>query len=204
MLAVALLLPSSVLASKVRPLSMPEIVEKAGRIFHGKVVKSYSGTDEETGMICTWTTVKIDSVLKGKIEDPEVTFKQLGGTDNKRGITDHFFRARFAPGQEVLLCLYPESPVGFSAPVGIQQGAFDVRVNPKTKEKHINNGMPAHVLFSDRPYPPQARMRDKMVPYGKETMKALALCKTMKLDDVKRGMSQMIDVQVKAAEEKQP
>lgn len=196
--AVGLCIPSAQ-ATKVIPLALPELVASADRVVHGVVTEVRAGTDEETGLICTWTTLKVDEPLKGKVETAEITFKQLGGTDVKRGLTNHVQRVQLGKGAEILLFLYPKSELGFSAPVGIAQGSFNVVIHPKTKEKHLTNGMPKHILFSDRPHPPQSRLKSKMVPYDKEIMKALGQCNSMKLDDMKRGVARMVNFYAKKA-----
>ncbi len=201
LIAVGLCLPVAQ-ATKVIPLALPELVSSADRVVHGVVTGVRAGTDEKTGLICTWTTVKIDEPLKGKVETTEITFKQLGGTDAERGLTNHVQRVQLAKGTEILLFLYPESKLGFSSPVGIAQGSFNVVIHPQTKEKHLTNGMPKHILFSDRPHPPQSRLKSKMVPYDREIMKALGQCNSLKLDDMKLGVARMVDFYAKKAEAK--
>ncbi len=187
--------PAVVSASKVVPISLPEIVEFAGKIVHGRVLENKTGRDEETNLLCTWTTVKVDEDLKGNVDSETITFKQLGGTDEDSGISDQSFRAKFSEGQEVLLFLYPESKLGFSAPIGIQQGVFNVVLNPNTQTKHVTNGMPAHIIFSDTPNPPQARMKSKMEPYDLRTKAAMETCKSMQLDDFKTGVKSLVVLQ---------
>lgn len=182
-------------ATKVIPLTLPEIVESAGTIVTGKVTAVTSGTEPETGLICTWTTVKIDSAMKGKVKTPEITFKQLGGSDKARNITDHTFLSNLTPGQEVLLCLYETSELGFSSPVGIEQGVFKVRYDPLTRKKIVSNGMPKHILFSDRPFPATAKAKDAIQPFDSKTKDAVDTCKSLNYDDVKKGIAALIGIQ---------
>ena len=178
-------------AASVRSLSLPEIVEKSGQIVHGVVTEVKSGEDPQTSLICTWTTVRIHDVLKGAGRSKEMTFKQLGGYDKASGVTWEGARVVLKPGAEILLCLFPKSRWGFSAPVGRSQGVFHVYSNHKTGEKYVDNGMPKEFLFSNprRAVSSHAAVKKQSAGQNKKTWPEQN--RSLKLTDIKQTITKL-------------
>ena len=135
-------------ASRVLPMNLPELVEDAGKIFVGKCIQVKSGRDPSTGLIVTWVTFEVSRGIKGDVGETE-TFKQIGGTDEE--LTLSSFTPAFRVGEEVLLFIYPESPVGLTTAVGLHQGKFNIYTDKKTGKRKVTNGMPTNILFAPEP-----------------------------------------------------
>ncbi len=91
-------------------------------------------------------------------------------------------------GQELLLCLYPESRWGFCSPVGYTQGIFYVREDPKSREKYIDNGMPKSILFPKDSSLTPSSGRSKPAAVQPGVQRAIDRCRSLKLDRVKKGI----------------
>ena len=82
--------------------------------------------------------------VKGVQEGLTVTVRQFGVTepvhvgDGKQLVTRVPGMPIYEPDQEVLLFLVKESPIGLSSPVGLGQGAFQVRRYGEAKKSLVN------------------------------------------------------------------
>ncbi|MFH1739106.1 MAG: hypothetical protein ABIH23_08865 [bacterium] len=132
-------------SSRVLPMSLPQIVDDAGKIFVGKCTEVKSGQDPESGFIVTWITFEVSQRVKGDVGETE-TIKQIGGTHE--GITVTSFTPKFRVGEEVLLFVYPESSVGLTSAVGLDQGKFSIYKDQDTGKQKVTNRMPENVLFA--------------------------------------------------------
>jgi hypothetical protein len=124
LLTAGLLVPVTVGATMVRPLSLATAAAAAGRITHGRVRAVESGRDE-AGFPSTWITLDVIDTLKGDSAQT-LTFKQPGVS---RALPDGAIGRipglpTYAIGAEVVLFLHPESAAGFSSPVGLGQGVY--------------------------------------------------------------------------------
>ncbi len=133
-------------AGKVKTLKLNQLTENAYTIFEGKCIKVKSGRDPETGLMATWYTFQVLDGIKGQM-DEEFVLKQYGGTDGE--ITVNVPTVKYREGEIVILFLYGKSKIGFSSPVGLQQGKFVERENSETGARYVTNGMPAMMLFED-------------------------------------------------------
>jgi len=113
-------------ATSVLPVDLGQLVDSAGVSFQGTVVDNRTGRDPQTGMLVTMTTFRVDDVLKGDVPS-SYTIKQIGGTDSTTGMT---CRAHGIPtfdlGQTYVVFLPRPSAAGFSSPIGLGQGRFQV------------------------------------------------------------------------------
>ena len=123
-LAVVSALPA--FATSVLPLDLGQVIDQAVVAFQGTAVDVTTGKDPQTGMLVTLTTFRVDDVLKGSLP-ATYTIKQIGGTDAAAGIT---FKAHGVPtytvGQSYVLFMNGVSSAGFTSPVGLHQGRFQV------------------------------------------------------------------------------
>ncbi|UCB55589.1 MAG: hypothetical protein JSW45_03420 [Thiotrichales bacterium] len=114
-------------ATSVLPISLQRMTGVAAQIFHGKVTANEVKLDPASGRVVTYTRFEIIEVIKGDVAATR-TIKQLGGqlpgSDVRQII--HGVPA-FSVGQEYVVFLPKASRSGFSSPVGLSQGKFDVR-----------------------------------------------------------------------------
>jgi hypothetical protein len=119
-------LASPAVASKVRPMTLEEMTERAGRIFSGHCTGVRVVEQPGRGMPVTKVTFRVDRTLKGR-PGGILTIRQPGGQgvagERSAGILG---LPRFRPGEEVILFLYGESASGLTSPVGLGQGKFTV------------------------------------------------------------------------------
>jgi hypothetical protein len=121
----ALLIPYNVSVAQVRQLGLPEIVQASSIICVATATDVRSIADRN-GEVVTITTFRLEETITGK---PAKVFKikQLGG--EYKGISHRLEHIRyFRKGERVLLTLYPNSTLGFTNPVGLNQGVWTVDV----------------------------------------------------------------------------
>ena len=120
--------------AQVRPLGLQEIVQSAGSSFVGTVTGTRYGYDANHDIV-TYTTFRVDEVVTGH-PSSSVTIKQLGGVLG--GLDTRITHIRyFAKGEKVLVSIYPNSELGFSNPVGLDQAVW-----PVTKSGMVLNVAP--------------------------------------------------------------
>jgi hypothetical protein len=193
----------SAYSQAVKPLSFHKIIDKSGAIVHGVVSHVESGADPATGLICTWTTVEVTEWLQGDTGEKTLTFKQFGGVDKKRGVTQTSEGVILLPGEEILLCLYPPSRWGLTSPIGVYQGIFRVKRDPSRSDASLENGTPLSILFPDEETTPSdASVKAKTVQKGTDSASLLEPCKTLKLNDVKLSVSRYLSKQNRSVQTK--
>lgn len=127
-LLLLLLLPlaHSILYAQSQALTLRDMVTAAGRIFVGTVIQTRGGVDDR-GDIVTWTTFRVEQNLLGAAAST-VTIKQFGG--EARGLSTRIPHMRyFTAGEHLVVMLYPESELGFTSPIGMGQGVWQVAKN---------------------------------------------------------------------------
>lgn len=109
--------------AQVRPLGLQEIVQSAGTSFIGTVTGTRYGYDANHDIV-TYTTFRVDEAVTGHPASV-VTIKQLGGVMD--GLDTRISHIRyFKKGEKVLVSMYANSELGFSNPVGLDQGVWPV------------------------------------------------------------------------------
>lgn len=120
------------------PLNLPEMVGAADRIIVGRAVDEWTGRDEH-GLPATITTFQINRALKGGPLQT-VRVKHLGVTrvqpDGLAAWVEGMPRYRI--GGEYVLLLDRDSRLGFTAPVGLFQGVFEVRTADNGRRAAVN------------------------------------------------------------------
>lgn len=133
--SLTLMLPAH--ATSVLPHDLNMIVDNATVAFQGTVLSNRTA-NEEHGVV-TYTTFQVHEVLMGDIRTATYTIKQIGGDLPAEGIQ---FKAhgvpKFSTGQDVVVFLYGVSQAGFSSPVGLEQGRFNISV--EDGETFVSNG----------------------------------------------------------------
>jgi hypothetical protein len=119
----ALLLPFQHLdATTVRVLSLEEMVQSADRIFVGQCIAVESRRDEYN-LPATYVTFQVLDPVKGYLAKT-VMIKLIGSSGP--GALKIADLPTFQEKETVLLFLYPTSRYGFTSPVGLQQGKWNV------------------------------------------------------------------------------
>jgi hypothetical protein len=146
-LAIAAALPA--FATTVLPLNLGEVIDQATTAFQGTVVDNRSGRDPQTGMLVTFTTFRVDDVLKGDVP-ATYTIKQIGGEDASSNTK---FRIHGVPtftvGQSYVVFMAGVSQAGFSSPIGLTQGRFTIETGDSGLE--VGNGNDFRELTANMP-----------------------------------------------------
>lgn len=113
-------------ATMVARLPLGQVARKADRIVHATVSDVRVGRDGN-GLPATWATLDIRRSLKGRASGT-IVIKQYGtATPLADGtVTRVAGLPRYVAGDEIVLFLRPESPLGFTSPVGFGQGTYRV------------------------------------------------------------------------------
>jgi hypothetical protein len=130
-----------------RRLDLATMTERAGTIVSGRITQLRAGSHPQYRNIgVLFVTLKVEEVMKGAPEET-FTFMQFTGQklDNNGGkglsaaqpLPD---MPSFRVGEEVVLFLYPPSSVGFTSPVGGEQGKFIMRRQPGQPTTVISEG----------------------------------------------------------------
>lgn len=112
-------------AASVLPLFLDEIIDKSAVAFQGTCTDNRSERDER-GTLVTYTTFEVHDQLKGKAAST-YTIKQIGGSLPDGSLN---FKIEGVPsftvGQSYVVFLPGVSSAGFSSPVGLSQGRFNI------------------------------------------------------------------------------
>lgn len=113
-------------ATSILPVSLEQLSTRAALIFYGRVISNESRKDEQSGRIATFTEFEVIDLIKGKTGATH-TIKQIGGHLKDSGTIVHIYGVpEFLTGKEYVVFLPGKSRLGFSSPLGLQQGSFDV------------------------------------------------------------------------------
>jgi hypothetical protein len=149
MLLILLLCSLQAAATSVLPVSLQRMATTAAIIFHGTAISNEVKLDQASGRVATYTTFKVNEVIKG---DPGTThtIKQIGGQlpgSNVRQLIHGV--PQFAVSQEYVIFLPKASSMGFSSPIGLSQGKFDIRkLNGETM---VSNGRASATMTKAAP-----------------------------------------------------
>jgi hypothetical protein len=110
----------------VTRMSLERVTLEADRIVHATIVDVQPGRDD-TGLPATWITVDAVEALKGTAAGRFV-IKQfgVGGPLADGTVMRIAGLPRYTAGEEVVLFLRPNSRLGFTSPVGLDQGVYKV------------------------------------------------------------------------------
>ena len=150
-------------AMSVLPLYLDEIINDAALVFQGKSIENHSERDKQTGSIVTYSTFEVQDVLKGEVGSTH-TIKQIGGklegeTHQTTGVPT------FTVGESYVLFLYGVSAAGFSSPVGLEQGKFNII--PVSTGFHVTNGRDFKEMtlgIPDNLVPSSAKIKMRQTP----------------------------------------
>ncbi len=141
LIVVATVLSTTKLQSlTVLQLNLEQMTALSEKVFAGKCVGVQERKDK-AGRPVQYVTFKVLEMLKGEPVS-QVTFKQLGYKApplDRDTAVQGFFREMptYSEGEEAVLFLSAEGKLGFTAPIGIYQGKFDV-VNQQGQKMVVN------------------------------------------------------------------
>jgi hypothetical protein len=121
-------------ATLVMPMNIEQIAGDAEYIIKATVTDKQTLLDTyESGKIVTYYTVHVIDWLKGTPQqDNELVFKQIGQgeyTVDGKKVRQQFFFPEYEVGKTYVLCLpQAHETTGLLAPVGLQQGVFEIKV----------------------------------------------------------------------------
>jgi hypothetical protein len=125
-------------ATTVRPMTLDDIVGSAAIAFEGTCISNRTQLDSATHSVVTYTLFEVNDVLKGTVPS-SYEIKQIGG-QLPDGMTYEIHGIpKFTPGQNYVVFLAGVSSAGFSSPMGLSQGSFDVAMDA-SGAKVVRNG----------------------------------------------------------------
>ena len=118
--------PSVTRSTSLQVANLQELIRNSERIFTGKCLTVVSGLDAK-GLPYTQYGFRVIEMFRGSPSDL-VTVKQFGYSSNPGGPTQNVIRIagmpEYSPEHTYLIFRGPKSSLGFSAPIGLFQGAF--------------------------------------------------------------------------------
>lgn len=125
-------------AANVLPLYLDEIIDRSAVAFEGVCLENRSERDSATNMVVTYTTFEVRDVLKGNVGATHV-IKQIGGSSPDQNLRfDVRGIPQFNVGESYVVFLAGVSSAGFSSPVGLAQGRFNIKQGAAGRE--VTNG----------------------------------------------------------------
>lgn len=126
----ALLSASPAHATSVLPLYLDEVIDHSTTAFEGTVADTHSARDTATNLVVTYTTFTVTDVLKGTVPST-YTIKQIGGELPQEDLIYHVPGIpKFKLGEDYVVFMAGVSRSGFSSPIGLAQGRFNVMQGP--------------------------------------------------------------------------
>lgn len=174
-------------ASSVLSLNFEQLSSHSEVIFYGRCISNQVEQDPETKLIVTFTTFEILTPVKGT-QGLTHTIKQLGGDLAESNIQTKWPAIpKFIIGNEYVVFLPAVSSLGFSTPVGLEQGKFKVIADILGKQ--VNNGKSFDALLKNIPekkLPPSIlnRIKAPSITQNLNTSAGSAQTKNISLDDL--------------------
>ncbi|MGH7492181.1 MAG: hypothetical protein ACREOO_07280 [bacterium] len=130
---------ASLLAQESRPITTKELVERAQKIVVGEVIKQHSAWDDLGREIYTYSTLRVQRIIKSERADSILIIRQLGGKAGN--IESHVAGApRFATGERVLLMLGPYAGTPYHDLIDWYEGKYSIKTDANRGEVLSGNG----------------------------------------------------------------
>jgi hypothetical protein len=113
------------------PLTLRQLATESDAVVHGRVLAQESTWDVTSGKIYTHSRVQVVRSLLGKVSDPEIMVRQLGGQVGKVAM-QLSGNASLKVGEEVVLFLSRDASYHYV--VGLAQGKFAVNVDEQGRK----------------------------------------------------------------------
>lgn len=128
-------LSSPLISPVLRPLAFRQIIRSSAMIFAGTVLRvEHLRADPGSSVEITQISFRVETAIRGTRPQQAIQIREWGGLWNAG--------ERYAPGENVLLFLYPNSKLGLTSPVGGPAGRFEVDAKGRVKiaREHIFRG----------------------------------------------------------------
>lgn len=134
----ALALNGGAAATSVLPLGLERLHGDAKLIFLGECLSNSVELDQQSARVVTYTTFEVLETYKGRPGHSH-TIKQIGG--NLPGALNVRIAGvpQFEVGKRYVVFLPPASKLGFSSPIGLDQGMFSMKTDD-TGAQVVSNG----------------------------------------------------------------
>ena len=137
-------------AGQVRLVNLEVMTDRAARIFSGRCTGADVVHDPTLGADVIVATFRVERAIKG-VTGRTVTVRMPGAALVNGASSDKREAPPFRKGDEVVLFLYGESPLGMSAPVGLGQGHFKVLTDKQGHRHALNQFGNRQLLSGVRP-----------------------------------------------------
>jgi hypothetical protein len=139
--ALTLLGASLASGTTVQKLSLSDLARNSNAIVRATVEDQTSRQDDASKEIYTYITLRVLDPVKGSKGESIVTLRQLGGqVGNIASIVPGL--PTFSKGEEVVVFLTASDRAGYPWVMGLQQGKYTVRTDPKGV-KYVRNDLEA-------------------------------------------------------------
>jgi len=187
----ALALSASAYAATVLPLGLERLHGDAKLIFLGECLTNSVQLDQQSGRVVTYTTFEVLETYKGNLGRSH-TIKQIGGNLPEAGLSVKIPGVpQFEAGKRYVVFLPPASDLGFSSPVGLNQGMFTLKTDARGVQT-ASNGRDVGELMENIPSKMPSRVASKLSTLSKKELPANAKARAeIHLDDLRtilRGM----------------
>ena len=187
----ALALSVSAHAATVLPLGLERLHGDAKLIFLGECLTNSVQLDQQSGRVVTFTTFEVLETFKGNLGRSH-TIKQIGGNLPEGGLSVKIPGVpQFEVGKRYVVFLPPASDLGFSSPVGLNQGMFTLKTDARGAQT-ASNGRDVGELMENIPSKMPTRVASKLSSLSKKELPANAKARAeIHLDDLRtilRGM----------------
>lgn len=126
--ALAMGLAAPAAATTVLRLTLDQIIDQSTTVFQGTCLENRTERDPATGFVVTYTRFAVNDALKGTFGTTH-EIKQVGGElpAESGGLMYRVIGVpKFTPGAEYVLFMAGRSSIGFSSPIGLSQGKFNI------------------------------------------------------------------------------
>jgi len=125
-------LSSRLISPAPRPLAFRQVIRSSAMIFAGTVLRvEHLRADPGSPVEITQISFRVETSIRGTRPRQLIQIREWGGLWTAG--------ERYAPGEHVLLFLYPKSKLGLTSPVGGPAGRFEVDAKGRVKiaREHI-------------------------------------------------------------------
>ena len=130
-------------ATVLLKMNLADLTGEADAIVSGTVTSSYSAWNEDRSLIFTYSTLAVDSTLKGK-HKYQVLVRTHGGIVGEIGMR-MIGEPELKKSDQVLVFLEPDGH-GYNRVVGMSQGRFRVETD-KSGQKRVSNPLSGLSLY---------------------------------------------------------
>jgi hypothetical protein len=110
----------------LRPIAFRQIIRSSAMIFAGTVLRvDHLRVDPGSSVEITQISFRVETAIRGTRPQQVIQIREWGGLWNAG--------ERYAPGENVVLFLYPNSKLGLTSPVGGPAGRFEVDAKGRVK-----------------------------------------------------------------------